>query len=183
MGSKRTIVLVLLLSAPLAALAQSYRCTGKDGKKYYGATVPQQCVGVVVEQLSASGTVMKRIDPQANVDDTAKKEAAEAERRKQEAIAKEQSRRDQALLATYASEKDVEDVRKRALEDNQRLSSQIEAQMAALKPRADKGDTNAAKDLQMQQTLLDTKKKEAAAINAKYDEDRRRYLELTGKGK
>ena len=35
--------------APLAAEAQSYRCTGKDGKKYYGQAVPPQCLGQPVE--------------------------------------------------------------------------------------------------------------------------------------
>jgi len=177
---KRAIVLVLLVSAPLAALAQTaYRCTGKDGKKYYGSSVPAQCVGVVVEQLSASGTVMKRIDPQASADERAKKEAAEAERRKQAALAKEQARHDQALLDTYASEKDVEDMRRRALEDNQRLAGQIETNIAALKERAAKGDAAAGSELAMQEGLLATKKKEAQAINAKYDDDRKRYQELT----
>ena len=176
----RKIAFSLLVLLPLAVAAQTtYRCTGKDGKKYYGSSVPLQCVGVVVEQLSASGTVVKRIDPQASADEQAKKEAAEAERKKQEAIAKEQARRDQALLATYGSEKDVEDMRQRALEDNQRLAGQIETNITALKERAAKGDTAAATELSMQEGLLETKKKEAQAINAKYDDDRKRYRELT----
>jgi hypothetical protein len=32
----------------------------------------------------------------------------------------------------------------------------------------------------MQESLLESKKKEAQAINAKYDEDRKRYIQLTG---
>lgn len=178
--SRKIVVFTLLALLPLAVAAQAtYRCTAKDGKKYYGATIPQQCTGVVVEQLSASGTVVKRIDPQASADDRAKKEAEEAERRKQALLAKEQARRDQALLATYSSEKDVEDMRRRALEDNQRLAEQIETNIASLKARAAKGDASANSELSMQEGLLDGKKKEAQAINAKYDDDRRRYRELT----
>ena len=176
-------VFAALALLPLAVAAQSYRCTGKDGKKYYGQSVPPQCTGVAVEQLSASGTVMKRIDPQASADERAKKEAEEAEHRKQEALAKDQSRRDQALLATYGSEKDVEDMRRRALEDNQRGSEQIEAKIAGLQERASKGDASAGNELAMQQSLLDSKKKEAQAINNKYDDERKRYLQLTGKAK
>ena len=57
----------LLLLAPVAAYAQyTYRCTTVDGKKYYGATIPQQCVGQPIEQLSPSGTVMRRIDPEGD---------------------------------------------------------------------------------------------------------------------
>jgi hypothetical protein len=178
--SRRLAVLVTLALLPLAVAAQStYRCTAKDGKKYYGSSVPPQCTGVVVEQLSASGTVMKRIDPQASADERAKKEAEEVERRKQAALAKEQARRDQALLATYSSEKDVEDMRRRALEDNQRLAEQIETKIAGLKERTAKGDAAAGTELSMQENLLDSKKKEAQAINAKYDDDRKRYRELT----
>jgi len=184
MGSHRALVFTFLLIAPLAALAQNtYRCTAKDGKKYYGQSVPAQCVGVVIEELSPSGTVLKRVGPQATTDDRAKKEAEEAERQKQALLAKEQSRRDQALLATYGSEKDVEDMRRRALEDNQRFADQIQAKIAGLKERASKGDASASNELAMQETLLDSKKKEAQAINNKYDDDRKRYLQLTGKVK
>jgi hypothetical protein len=127
---------------------------------------------------------MKRIDPQASADERAKKEVEEAERKKQEALNKDQSRRDQALLATYGSEKDVEDMRRRALEDNQRLIGQTEAKIAALKERAAKSPGAGVQDeLKQQQDLLETKNKEQQAINAKYDDDRKRYLQLTGRGK
>jgi hypothetical protein len=173
----------LALVSITAAAQTTYRCTSKDGKKYYGQSVPPQCAGVVIEELNASGTVVKRIDAQATADARVKKEAEEAEHKKQEVIAKEQGRRDQALLATYGSEKDVEDMRRRALEDNERLSTQIEERIAALKERAAKGDVAAQSDLSMQQSHLETKKKEAQAINAKYDDDRKRYLQLTGRAK
>src|SRR4051812_7097494 len=162
-----------------ASAQTTYRCTGKDGKKYYGQSVPPQCAGAVIEELSPSGTVVKRTDPQATADALAKKEIEEAERKKQAAIAKEQGRRDQALLATYGSEKDVEDMRRRALEDNQRFTSLIESKIDSLKERAAKGDAGAKSDIEMQKSLLETKKKEAQVINAKYDEDRKRYLQLT----
>ena len=41
---------------------------------------------------------------------------------------------------------------------------------------------NAEIDLKAQLGLLEAKKKEVNSINAKYDEDKRRYLELTGGG-
>src|SRR5689334_17177413 len=41
------ISLAALLALPLDAAAQgaTYRCTAKDGKKYYGSTIPRQCAG------------------------------------------------------------------------------------------------------------------------------------------
>jgi hypothetical protein len=184
--TQHIVLAAALAAASFAAQAQSYRCVGKDGKKYYGQSVPAQCIGVVVEQISAQGAVLKRIDPQPQAEDRAKKEAEEAGRKKQAALDREQGRRDQALLATYTSEKDVEDGRRRALENDQRLLKDLEGRIAALKQRrtAAKDDPKAMdSELQMQENLLAAKKKELATINAKYDEDKKRYLELTGRGK
>lgn len=172
--------------AALAAQAQSFRCVGPDGKKYYGQSVPPQCVGVVVEQMNAQGNVIKRIDPHAEAEARAKRASEEAERKKQAVIAKEQGRRDQALLATYASEKDVEDMRRRSLENDQRIAQDLETQIAALKQRraAAGADTKGLdQELQAQEELLATKRKAMAAVNAKYDDDKKRYIELKALGK
>ena len=181
------VLVAALAAATSAAQAQSYRCVGKDGKKYYGSSIPRQCIGVPVEQMSTQGTVLKRIEPQAaTADDRAKLEAEAAERKKQAALEKEQARRDQALLATYASEKEVEDGRRRALENDQRLLAELEGKVAALKKRrgaAGRSPKEIDAELRTQEGLLATKKKEVAAINAKYDDDKKRYLELTKGGK
>ena len=57
MLKKKTIAAAVLLVAPLLAYAQqpqqaTYRCTGNDGKKYYGSTIPMQCVGRPIEQMN-----------------------------------------------------------------------------------------------------------------------------------
>ena len=180
------LLLAALALAPLAAQAQSYRCVGKDGKKYYGQSIPPQCLGVAVEQIGPSGTVIKRIDPQASADERAKKESEEKDRKKQAAVDKEQGRRDQALLATYASVKDVEDTRRRALEDNQRVMKDLEGKVVAIKQRlaAKKEDPKVVNmELGVHENMLEAKKKEVSAINARYDEEKRRYIELTAQKK
>src|SRR4051794_23416647 len=65
-----------LALAPLTAQAQSYRCVGADGKKYYGSTIPQECMGLLVEQLSPEGHVIRRHDPQGDEKQRIAKEAA-----------------------------------------------------------------------------------------------------------
>jgi hypothetical protein len=182
----RTVLAFAVAALPLAAEAQSYRCVGKDGKKYYGQSIPPQCVGLPIEQLNAQGMVVKHIDAQATADERAKKDAEEADRKKREATSKEEGRRDRALLATYTSEKDVDDARARALEGNRQQILDSEGKIAALRkrraaPGADTGSIDI--DLKAQEGLLATKKKEADAINARYDDDRKRYVELTKKGK
>ena len=180
------MVAAVLALASFAAAAQSFRCVGKDGKKYYGSSVPPQCIGVPVEQMSPQGTVLRRIEPQAaSAEERAKREADEAERKKQAATAREQQRRDQALLATYSSENDIEDGRRRALENDQRVVKELEGRIAGLRSKraAEKDPKVVDAELNLQQNALAAKKKEIAAINAKYDEDKKRYLELTGRGK
>ena len=181
----RIFLVITIAALPFAAEAQSYRCVGKDGKKYYGQSVPPQCVGLPVEQLNAQGLVIKHIDAQATAEERAKKEADEADRKKREAVSKDVGRRDRALLATYTSDKDVDDARRRALEGNRTQVIEVEAKIAALKKRrsAPNEDVKGIDiDLKAQESLLAAKKKETDSINARYDDDKKRYAELTKKG-
>jgi hypothetical protein len=225
MNTSNLLLAALLALAPLAAEAQSYRCVGKDGKKYYGSTIPAQCVGLPIEQLSAQGVVIRRFDPHASEQERLAKEAEAAKKRDEDNVAKEESRRNRALLATYTSEKDIEEARGRQLAENQKAVKEVEVRIAEIKKRqatydkemefyqeasakpADKGGKgkpaadaakpkagpkpppklmedvkNAEIDLKAQQNLLAAKMKEVDVINTKYDEDKKRYLELTGKG-
>jgi hypothetical protein len=192
--------------AAIDARIRSYRCVGADGKRYYGSTRPAQCAGVAVEALSGQGMVLRRIEPPLTPEQRAAKEAAAqkeaaAEQAKLDAVnaAKLQQRRDQALLQTYTSEKDIEQVRQRALADNLKAQQDVERRMALLKKRQDDLGKQAAAikagkapsdtfeqdvkavayDLQLQERLLQSRRKEAESINAKYDEEKRKYLELT----
>lgn len=191
-----------LLAFPFAADAQSYRCTGKDGKKYYGATIPNQCIGQLVEQLNPQGMVIRRIEPPLTPEQRAKREAEEKAAAEKAAQDKEDARRNRALLATYQSEKDIELARQRALDDNAKAIKQIESQIAQIRKRQDgykkemefyKGKNkppakfemdvkSAEKDLEAQEKLLASRQEEVKNINAKFDDDKRRFLELT-KGK
>jgi hypothetical protein len=191
--------------APLPAAAQgkdvglTYRCVGKDGKKYYGQTLPQECLGQPVEMLNARGRVVRRFDAQADAQARAAKEAEQKKKAEEAALAKEEERRTRALLATYSSEKDVDHARARALEENKAAVHMVEARIAEIKKRQvrnakelefytgknkpparlEQDIHDAEVDLKAQEGLLAAKKKEVDAINAKYDEDKRRYLELT----
>src|SRR5436190_7690107 len=97
-----------LIALPLAAAAQSFRCVGKDGKKYYGQTIPDQCIGQAVEQLDKQGMVVRRIENRS-AEDKALKKAEEKKKIEEAAVKKEEDRRNRALLATYSSDKDIEE--------------------------------------------------------------------------
>jgi hypothetical protein len=206
--SLRTVFIALaLMLAPGLALAQvTYRCAGADGKKYYGSTIPPQCYGRPIEQINSQGLVVRRIDPEGDAKARAEKEAALAKKKEDDVASKEETRRNRALLATYTSEKDVEDARRRALADNELAVKDVEGKIDAIKKTRAKyekelefyqdkksGQTkppaklsldikNAEIDLKAQEDLLAVKKKEVSNINAKYDEDKKRFVELMKKG-
>ena len=177
----RAALAISIALLPLSVLAQSYRCVGTDGKKYYGSSVPPQCTGQPVEQLNQQGLVVRRLDAAANADERAKKEADEAESKKRAAVAKEQGRKDSALLATYTSEKDIEIARARALENPQQGLKDAETRIAALTKRRSAPNEDAKAldiDLKAQEGARAARKKEIDAINARYDEDKRRYIAI-----
>ena len=152
-----------------------------------------------VEQLNAQGMVTKRFDAAASAAEREKKAADEEERKKREVVNKEEGRRNRALLATYTSEKDIDSSRGRALQDNEVAVKEIQRRIDALrkrqgdlrkeleffqgknKPPAKLNDDirNVDFDIKTQEELMAAKGKEVTLINARYDEDKKRYNELT----
>ena len=201
MGPRIVVTAIVLMLAPLVAHAQSYHCVAKDGKHYYGSIIPAECLGRPVEQLSPQGMVIRRIDPEGSERERLAKEAEAARKRESDAVAKDAARRNRALLATYASEGDIEDARSRALADNQKAVLETETRIEAIRKRQSDLEKelefyqgknkpparvaedmkSAEDDLKAAQDSLATKKKEVEGINAKYDEDKKRYSELTKK--
>lgn len=187
-----------LACAP-AAQAQIIKCVGKDGKTYVGQTLPPQCQGQAVDQMNQQGMVVKRQEAAMTPEQRAAKEAEEKAAKEREAAAKEEARKNKALLSTYGSDKDIEVARGRALADNENAVKQTQVKIEQIQKRGEglkkelefyqgknkppakltQDIQNNDIDLKAQQALLTAKKKEVDVINAKYDEDKRRYLDLT----
>jgi len=188
----------MLATLPPFAEAQSYRCVGADGKKYYGQTIPRPCIGEVVEQLNPQGMVIRRIDPKGSAAEREAK-AAQEQKKREEAIARrEELRHNRALLATYTSVEDIENARGRALAGNaqaikdaddridqlKQRQEKLAKEMATYKDKAPPAELkrdikNAEIDLAAQESLRAAKQKDMTTINAKYDADKNRYIELT----
>jgi hypothetical protein len=195
------VAALALAVLPLEAAAQTYRCTSKEGKIYYGQTIPTPCIGQVVEQLNAQGLVMRRIMP-TNAqpeEDPAAKEAEEKKKREQAAHAKEEARRNRALLATYTSAQEIDEARARALAEPTIRVAELETRVKELKKKQaalakeqaaytggnrapaslDEQIHNVDSELSLQLDLLTSKRRDIEGINTKYDEDKKRYIELT----
>jgi hypothetical protein len=186
-----------LACANAFAQARMYKCVDAKGKTYYTQTPPTECLDRTTQELSRSGRVVK----QTEVLTEAQIQAREEEKKKkaeQDRLAGEERRRNAALLNTYASEKDLEEARGRALKQVQdamtaaekriaeatklRAKFEQEKQFYAKKPMPTELkaniDTN-EKVIKDQESEIEKRKKEVTAINARYDEDKRRYVEIT----
>ena len=194
----------LLALTPAAAQERMYKCVDARGKVYYTQVPPPECLGRDTQELNKSGTLIRK-NPAVVPLTPAQEQAREAERRKKiedEERSKEERRKNLALLNTYSSEKDIEDARTRALAEAQGAIVDTERRIAGAHKRHKELEAEkefyvkkpmpfklkqeiANNDIEIknQIVLLDAKKKEISTINAKYDEDKRRYVELTsGKG-
>ena len=194
--------LVALAATPALAQQRMYKCKDSKGKTYYTQTPPAECLGKEMDELSKQGTVVKKREAALTPEQIAARDAEEKRKKEEEMAAKEEKRKNQALLNTYASEKDIEDGRARALKQAEEATKEIEKRIADEQKRAkalasekefyvkkpmpkklQDDIKNNEIELKGQQDALTAKKKDLSEINAKYDEDKRRYLELTSGGK
>ncbi len=203
----QTIVLLcstLLAVAPAAAQQRMYKCVDARGKVYYTQVPPPECLGRDTQELDKSGTPMRKSQTPAALTPEQQR-AREAELKKKieaEERAKEERRKNTALLNTYSSEKDIDDARGRALKEAQAAIADTEKRIAEAQKRKKELESekefyvkkpmplrlkqdiaNNEIEIKNQTELLDAKKKEISIINAKYDSDKRRYVELTAQGK
>jgi hypothetical protein len=192
-------MLLALAAVPASGQQRVFKCKDDKGKTYYTQTPPVECLGMEINEMSRQGTVVKKREAAMTAEQIAAREAEEKRKQEEEIAAKEEKRKNQALLNTYASEKDIEDSRQRALKQADDASKETEKHLADAQKRSQtlasekefyqkkpmpkklQDDIrNNEIDIKGYQDALAAKKKELGDINAKYDDDRRRYLELTG---
>lgn len=187
-----------LLAAGPAGAQKLYKYTDPaTGKTVYTERLPIEAAGKANEQLNRQGSVVRREAAAPTADELAAREAERKRRLDEEAAAREEKRKNQALLNTYASEKDIDEARARALQANDEAIKDAERKLADAQKRQKQlaGEAefyqrkpmpsqlkldiqNNQVELRTHGELLDAKRKDTVAINAKYDEDKRRYQEL-----
>ncbi|GHU05146.1 hypothetical protein FACS1894158_07060 [Betaproteobacteria bacterium] len=196
------VLLTLTESANAGPGGMFYCCTDASGKYVCGDILPQSCYGRGYRELGADGRTLREVAPPMTAEQRAQRSADEEAQRREAEAQREQQIKDKALLETYANVDDLESLRKRALDDVQKFISNAEAQIADIKARRkkfedeaefyktktlpleiEKGLSGTETDIKAQESAIAARKKEIAAIQAKYDEDRRRLIELQRQGK
>jgi hypothetical protein len=113
-------LLLLALVGPASSLAApSIFCCNDDeaGRQVCGDVLPSACYGRAYRELGYSGRTARTVEAPLTGEQRAQRAAEEQRRSEQERLLNEQRRKDQALLNTYGSEKDIEIMRSRAERD------------------------------------------------------------------
>ena len=196
----RLAVLALLLGLGSSAQAAGnlFCCNDSNGKQVCGDLLPQPCYGKAYREIGESGRTIRYVEAPLTAEQRAQRAAEEEKRKVEEERRKEQQRKDQALLETYGSAKDIETMRQRAQEDvyksikaaetsiveiqKKRKGFENEAEFYKKKsppPEIQKGLRTTEFEIKAQQSVIEAKKKELDIIRVKYDEDLKRYNELS----
>lgn len=191
------LLAALSVSLPAASAASIFCCADEHGKQVCGDILPPVCVGKAYREISQSGMTMRQVEAPLTPEQKAQRAAEERRKKREEEAAREQHRLDQALLQTYSTEEDIELMRKRAQND---VLASIKAAMTkieeaklrrkkfedeaefykkrTLPPEVEKGLKDADFEITAQENLIASKQKEMDAIKVKYDEDRRRFIDV-----
>ena len=109
-------IFAILLAAWTPAALATYKCVDEKGITRIGETPPDECANVVMYEIGRSGIILKTIEPTPTPEQLKAKEEAAAKRKEQAKLAAEQDRKDQALLNSYASEREFDVARDRNIE-------------------------------------------------------------------
>jgi hypothetical protein len=175
--------------------AKLYKWVDENGTTHYGETIPPEYANRDTKQLD-KGRIIDRDEKR----DAGKKGPAKKEVVEDKAVIEAQ-RRDNALLATYSNEKEIDLARDRnLLQVEARVNSyttmlkSAEATLAGLLQERDAINKNGRKmpasliqDITEAEALvvrrkkeLETSNKEVEAVKARYAADKQRYRELKG---
>lgn len=200
-----TALMTLLLSAaliPSAYAGKTYCCADERGRQACGDSLPRECFGRAYRELSDRGTLLRQVEAPLTAEQQAQREAASANKKKEERAAMEEKRKNQALINTYTSEKDVDIARDRALADVENRAKETQAKYNEAVKRKQKleGEMEFYKkkpvppelkeqikvtevEIKAQQTAMEAKKQEMEQVSTRFAEEKKRYLELMNSGK
>jgi hypothetical protein len=175
-----------------------YRYVDERGKVHYLDRPPTEAAGKPIDQLNRQGAVLKQGEAALTPEQLAARETEKRRQQEEQIRIREENRRNQALLDTYSSEKDIDDSRARAIAVANDSIKDSKAKLAEALKRSEKLKAEAEfyqkrpmpaqlkqevqsneREIAIQREAIEKKEQEIVAINAKHDDDKRRYLEIT----
>jgi hypothetical protein len=173
-------LLLLALVGPASSLAAPsiFCCNNEAGRQVCGDVLPSACYGRAYRELGYTGRTARTVEAPLTGEQRVQRAAEEQRRSEQERLLNEQRRKDQALLNTYGSEKDIEIMRSRAERDLATAIKAAEERIAEIRRQrkkfedeaefykkrqlpADvaKGLRDADQEIRAQESVIESKKK------------------------
>lgn len=183
------------------AAGNLFCCADQNGKQVCGDLLPQACYGRAYREIGESGRTLRFVAAPLTAEQRAQQAEEEEKRKAEEAVLKEKQRKDQALLNTYSSPKDIETMRLRAQENVQKSIKAAETRITEIRAKrksfeneaefykkktmpadVQRGLHDTAYEIKAQESIIEAKKKELGIIRLKYDDDLRRFNNLIRRG-
>jgi hypothetical protein len=187
----------LVFGSPLVgAQTRSYCCVDSAGHKSCGDPLPQVCYDRAYREMSPSGRVVREIEAPLTPEQRARRDAELKAQRDRAIATAEAQRRDRVLMDTYNSVSEIEARRNRdiaplevelkiaksreadLLATRAKLEKQVPANGAVPPDMADRLATNTS-ELAAVRSVIDSKQRTLDATQARFEQDRTRYLELS----
>ncbi len=176
-----------------------YCCQDATGKQVCGDILPQACYGRGYREIGDGARTVRQVEAPLTPEQRAQRAAEEEKKRIEEAARREQQRKDQALLNTYGTERDIDAMRLRSEEDVNKSIKDAEYKISEIRTQRKKFETEFYKkktvpadiqkglrdtdsEIKAQESIIEAKRKELDIIRVKYDEDKKRFLDLTRRG-
>jgi hypothetical protein len=194
------VLLPALLVATAAVAERTFKWTDSEGQVHYGNRVPPEYAQMERRVINEQGRTVKVYEAAKTPDERAAAEkAAELEARKK-ALDEEQATHDRSLLATYASEQDMQLAREGKVASIEALlqltNSRIESMKQRLHGLTEEAATyersgkqlphtvesqinNLRSQITRNEAFVKEKEQELGDINKQFDADINRFIELT----
>lgn len=200
---RRRHLLLLPVLAGLAAFASpasavTFCCNDDNGRRLCGDILPWQCAKRAHQEYNSLGVMIRQHDAPLTAEQRAQQRAETIRKKEAERLAAEEDRRNRALLASYPSVADIDAKRERNIEEAGKGLHELQLRLTAALQRRDElareaeffqkrpmpadlktGIRDNTAELAGLQADVETKKKEIAEIQARFDEEKKRYLSLS----
>lgn len=178
---------LIALSLSSLAHADIYKWKDAQGVTHYGDTMPPQAAGRATIEMNKKGNIVKETAAAPTSAERATQDAEQAKQKKDLQTQTEQKRHDSALLNTYTSPAEIDLARDRSLEQYKLVINGTNARLEPLRAKQSKLAPKSTESIENMRKISDLtaivtqKNIEIDTTRAKFDADKARYIELTGK--
>lgn len=196
------VLLPALLLGDKALAEHIFKWVDENGEIQYGDRVPAQYASKERKVIDDQGRTVKVYDAAKTPEQRAEAKALANQQAEQKKLAEQQAVRDHSLLATYSSEEDMLQARDGKITSVETLIQLTNSRIESMQKRLGELTKDAAEfersgkklpeglvsqmkniqeQIQQNETFVDQKEKEKEQLSQKFNEDIKRYRELTTK--